>query len=62
MKKQRDAFASRCFICCHEVLQSVQQDFESTLSQCRLVRREDLKDDLTSRIQRTLIKIFSPLL
>jgi len=55
-------FENGVWMCGHEVLQSVQQDFESTLSQCRLVRREDLKDDLTSRIQRTLIKIFSPLL
>lgn len=55
-------FENGVWMCGHDVLNIIQQDFESTLAQSRRIRREDLKDDLSSRIQRTLIKIFSPLL
>ncbi len=55
-------FENGVWICGHPVLDTVQQDFERTLAQSRRILRKDLKDNLASRIQRSLIKIFSPLL
>ncbi len=50
------------WICGHPVLRDIEDDFSATLAQSRRVRREDLRDSLSNRLLRALIKIFSPLL